>query len=156
MTTITIKRGTHSPFRIPCVTTDPEVRYRVAFLDSCRYSIGADQGDINKLFGLGYLPHHHNNSVRFGWRYDLNVDMVEVFAYWYDQGERGWQSMFFAAIGQVDHYAIRKLGDCHVLEARHNTFRVPVRPKTVGYLLRPYFGGNIRAPHDIHIQMQRV
>jgi hypothetical protein len=151
-----IRKGTHSSFRIPVVTMDTEVAYKVAFMPSCRYDIGPEQADINKLFGLGYMPHHHDNSVRFGWRYHKEVDMVEVLAYWYDNGKRAWASMFFTAIGQESVYRIRKQGDIHILEARHNTMRVPVCPRRIGYLLRPYFGGNSTAPHDIHINMQRI
>ena len=149
-----IKKGTHSPFRFPCLTTAPEVRYSVTFMPSCRYDIGDEQEDINKLFGLGYMPHHHDNSVRFGWRYHPKVDMVEVLGYWYDNGRRAWESMFFTAIGQEGRYCVRKHGDIHVLEARQTTLRVPVKPRPVGYLLRPYFGGNTKAPHDIEILMK--
>lgn len=153
---MTIKKGTHSPLRLPCVTTDPEVRYHVTFMPSCRYDIGAEQGDINKLFGIGYLPHHHDNSVRIGWRYEKESDMIELLAYWYDNGVRHWESIGFVAIGQKIACGVSKVEDIHEVEANFRKARVPVRPRPVAYLLRPYFGGNMTAPHDIQIEMKRI
>jgi hypothetical protein len=40
-----------------------------------------------------------------------------------------------------------KLGEVFLLE--------PVG-RDIGYLLRPYFGGNQKAPHDICIRMKRL
>lgn len=153
---MTIRQGTHSPFRLPSVVTEYEIAHRVMFTPSCRYDIGPEQSDVNKLFGVGYAPHHHRNSVRFGWRYDRQSDMIEILAYWYLDGQRYIHPMMFAGIGQTLHYAIRRNADHHLLIARWQTFSVPVHSQRVGYLLRPYFGGNMTAPHDITINMTRL
>ena len=151
-----VRKGTHSPIRCPRLVWSSEQVFEVTFMPSCRYDIGPEQADINKLFGIGYPPHHHQHSVRFGWRYDKDVDMVEILGYWYDNGARLWESICYTAIGQKWHYAVKKVGDIHELEVNHRTLKVPVRPRAVGYLLRPYFGGNMKAPHDIEIQMKRL
>ena len=46
----------------------------VSFTESCRYNVGKDQSDINKLFGFS-VGMHHKNSVRVGWRYVPSADL---------------------------------------------------------------------------------
>ena len=154
-----IEKGTHSPFRTPSILWRPQrIRYDVTFTESCRYDISAEQADINKLFGIGYLPHHHDNSVRFGWRYLDKVDMVEILAYWYDNGVRGWWHLCAVEIGKQWRYDLTIGQSNHSLHVvgKSVPYIVPVQPRRVGYLLQPYFGGNMTAPHDIEIKMTRV
>ncbi len=153
---MTIRQGCHSVIALPSIVTDNDVTYRIQFTESCRYNIGSEQYDINKLFGIGYAPHHHKNSVRFGWRYDLKSDMIEILAYWYLNGIRYWHPLNFVAIGANNHYQITRFADRHDLSLKFETFSVPVRNRGIGYLLRPYFGGNMPAPHDITINMRRL
>ena len=49
----------------------------VVFTESCRYNVGKDQSDINKLFGFS-IGMHHKNSVRVGWRYVPSADLIEI------------------------------------------------------------------------------
>lgn len=141
---------------MPCIVTSDELTYKVMFTPSCRYDVGEDQSDVNKLFGIGYAPHHHYNSARFGWRYEKSSDMIEIMAYWYLDGKRHMQSIVFVAIGHTLHYAIRRCADHHLLMVRNNTYSVPVARQMAGILLQAYFGGNKTAPHDIHINMTRL
>jgi hypothetical protein len=154
-----IEKGTHSPLRMPPMLWRPQrIRYDVTFTESCRYDIGAEQADINKLFGVGYLPHHHDNSVRFGWRYLDKVDMVEILAYWYNDGERAWWHLCAVEIGKQWRYDLTVGQSNHSLHVvgKSVPYIVQVQPRRVGYLLQPYFGGNMTAPHDMEIKMQRV
>jgi hypothetical protein len=125
-------------------------------MPSCRYEIGSEQADVNKLFGIGYLPHHHRNSVRFGWRYDIASGMVEVMAYWYVEGMRNMHSMGFVAIGSNHIYVIRRHMDMHQLFLDKKLLEVPVPSHRYGFKLGPYFGGNMKAPHDIEIQFKPI
>ena len=63
-------------------------RYNVKFYPSCRYNIGEDQSDINKLFGLSF-GFHHNQSERIGWRYDRITDKIELLLYTYHIPKKG-------------------------------------------------------------------
>jgi hypothetical protein len=59
----------------------------VRFDESCRYRIGSNQADINKLFGIRYL--FGDNSARFGWRYVIDGTIngkIELLAYVHDRG----------------------------------------------------------------------
>lgn len=148
-----IRKGTHAPFRFPCITDSPELVHKITFTESCRYDIGAEQADVNKLFGIGYFPHHHKRSVRFGWRYDLAGGMIEVVAYWYMRGERYFLPMGLVSIGSPHVYVIRRHENMHQLYLDNRPpLELPVPGSHWGYLLRPYFGGNMTAPHDIEIK----
>lgn len=148
-----IKEGTHAPFRIPKLILNPYVlEHKVTFTESCRYDIGEDQTDINKLFGIGYFPFHHINSVRIGWAYNISTDTIKIYAYWYKNKERKWLFLRDLNIGQPNTFKISIREKEHVIFFNQSfgvSIDVPGQP--IGYLLRPYFGGNKKAPHDITI-----
>jgi hypothetical protein len=129
------------------------------FTESCKYDVGEDQSDINKLFGIGYLPWHHQNSVRFGWRYVHETDKIEIFAYWYSSGVRHWQSMYSVELGRWYDYSMVNDSDSHQLIIYDKDgvplarYAVELKPKFFGYKLFPYFGGNKKAPHTMRINM---
>lgn len=153
-----IKAGTHAPINIPRpVCGRGYLGYRVAFTDSCKYYIGTDdQADINKLFGIGYFPHHQQKSVRIGWNYNLVSNVVNLFAYWYSKGQRNSIFIESVPIGPAYDMFIVMHKTMHIVETPNNTTRIIVKPDRLGYLLHPYFGGNRVAPHDILIDMHRL
>lgn len=161
---VKIKKNTHAPFRVPSFLLEQQrIAARVTFTDSCRYNIGIqDQADVNKLFGIGYFPSHHKNSVRFGWRYVIELDAIEIMAYWYVKGERKFNHICFVSIDKEHLYIINALTLGHILDVYDNTKIVgnfvigDVSARNIGYLLRPYFGGNQKAPHDIEIKIDWV
>lgn len=155
------------------------ISYTVTFLPSCRYDIGPDQGDWNKLFGVGPIsvriilelfvrlakwlkPNwfnwlkvpHHKESYRTVWRYNIDLGKIEIGAYWYDKGVR----------------LVHIIGSCKINEPILLTMcedwkrivwvigDTPVFSRwgkwpMIGYKLGAYFGGNRPAPHDIKIKM---
>lgn len=164
-----IRKGTHSPFRLPRLLVDPKLlKYNVTFTSSCVYNIGPeDQLDVNKLFGIGYFPQHHVNSVRFGWRYNPDYPgSMEIMCYWYDNRERLMKSMGFVDIGKEYTYEmwIVKGNDhgVHHLKVSNNqgerlhAMVILDHKCDMGYLLRPYFGGNQTAPHNMEIIMKKA
>jgi hypothetical protein len=99
----------------------------------------------------------HENSARFGWRYDLQSDMIEVAPYLYTDGKREYAETlnlktFFCEIGKeydlsitaYATYVMYSIGSKHwALEQNipaHRGFSAPI-----------YFGGNKRAPHTIEV-----
>ena len=152
-----IQKETHAPLRLPCLLINPKLlAYRVAFTESCRYDIGRNQGDINKLFGIGYFPHHHDNSVRIGWNYDLVSGKINLFAYWYLQKERHWFYLRSVNIGEVNYFSIQVREQDHIIDVAGRKYCVDVAGRSVGYLLRPYFGGNRTSPHTMIIDLQKI
>jgi hypothetical protein len=158
-----IKKGTHAPFSFPKLLKGNSIlTYRVTFTELCRYDIGPeDQGDINKLFGIGYftlrkLTMHHYNSVRFGWNYDLENKNMRIFAYWYEKGKRMSKYIKSVEIGEPNDFSIVMSEQNHVLIASKALYFVDVPSKPLGYLLHPYFGGNQTAPHDMEIIIRQL
>lgn len=157
-----IKKGTHAPFRLPRILIGSSmIGYRVTFTESCRYDIDSDQSDVNKLFGIGYFPHHHKNSVRFGWRYSHGA--IELMAYWYQNGHRYFDSIRDLEIGKPYILKLHILRDWHTLTVSETldmknttSLNLPVEGKNLGYLLSCYFGGNRTAPHTMEIKMERL
>lgn len=176
-----VKKGSHR-FRPswPRLVFRKHMSYTVTFLPSCRYDIGADQGDWNKLFGVGKLswraflelfihlakwikPNwfdwlkvpHHKESYRTVWRYNIDLGKIEVGAYWYDDGIRHVE-----IIGSCRINELIELGLLEILEMIHwkvNGFSRVITPgkwPSIGYKLGAYFGGNRPAPHDIKIEMK--
>lgn len=141
--------------------TNTTLAYDVIFDNSCKYDLNSsDQADINKLFGFADCnSNHHNNSARFGWRWNNN--QLEILSYYYVNEKRKHEFLtaieldkpYRMSIEIVDHQY--KFEIENVLEAvyyeRGNTCN-----KGLHYLLFPYFGGNQTAPHDMKIYMRRV
>jgi len=138
-------------------------RWNVLFTPSCRYDLKSiDQLDINKLVGVGYLPTHHRESARFGWRYNSKNDRIEVFAYCYIGGKRVTRLIDDCEIGKeyflnlfisYDRYQFSISDKAHVfsgetIKKTHN--------KKFQYRLGTYFGGNEPAPQEIKIQIKAV
>jgi hypothetical protein len=152
-----IQKGTHAPLRLPHPLIKPKLlAYRVAFTESCRYDIGREQGDINKLFGVGYFPRHHENSVSIGWNYDIVSGKINLFAYWYLDDKRHWHYLRSVDIGEVNYFSIQVREQDHIIDVSGRKYCVDVRGRSVGYLLRPYFGGNKTSPHTIIIDLQKI
>ena len=156
---MTIPAGQHAPFRLPSLVWYMQVmRYDVLFTDTCMYRINEqDQGDINKLFGIGYWPYHWHNSVRFGWNYKGGDD-IAIYAYWYLNGERASKYLGYVKIGMRHTFVIMPSEKWHNLQVqgRGIACTVHVPGARYGYHLRPYFGGNQVAPHDITIMMDKL
>jgi hypothetical protein len=152
---MTIKKGTHAPLRLPHLILEPKVlKYEVTFMPSCVYYIGDDQSDINKLFGIGYFPFHRWDSVRFGWRYGAG-NYVAIFSYCYIGKERIYKMIGMVEIGKAHTFVLTPGQSSHTLHVLGKGIyqTVPLQRQGTGYLLRPYFGGNQAAPHDIEIKM---
>lgn len=136
----------------------------VKFTDSCRYDLGNnDQIDTNKLIGIGYLPGHHKDSARFGWRYDTAKGQIEILAYSYVNGQRIIQSLCFCEIGKEYDLFLKVLSNCYYLSVCNRG-----TPKVNGfawvnhnhnkhfkYRLGVFFGGNRAAPQQMTIELKR-
>lgn len=154
---VLLRAGQHSDERFPSVyISKKKMSYDITFTPSCRYDIGSDQSDNNKLFGVGYLPTHRQNSVRFGWWYNPAVDSIEISAYIYEQGERHIFPLTRVGIGECATYRLDMSHDVHDLEVVGKAkMRVLTRSSTIMYMLHSYFGGNRPAPHNIYIEMTK-
>lgn len=159
-----IKKGMHYSFVLPKIYWDKKnLSYDILFTESCTYNLcTADQYDINKLFGLSF-GFHHNNSIRFGWRWNIETCCIDIFAYAYVNWIRNKETKIYSAkINQVNRYSIKvqpeiyeltitdlKFGYKTICEIKHGKLN------KLGYALHPYFGGNMKAPHDMEIMFNK-
>jgi hypothetical protein len=141
--------------------TNTVLTYDVIFDESAKYKINdADQADINKLFGFSDCnSNHQSNSARFGWRW--YNDQLEILSYNYVNGKRTFEFLTTVDFHQPYRFSIKLDGSKYVFTIEDQlepTYyeRGNVCHKGLHYLLFPYFGGNIEAPHDIKIFMRRI
>jgi hypothetical protein len=135
--------------------------YRVTFNQSCKYEIeGEDMYDINKLVGFS-RGLHHKDSARFGWRYSSKGDCIELFAYCYVSGNRTYKKMCDIELNREAVLEISKVKNYYIFRVFHGistyVFTVDTKCKfPIGYSLWPYFGGNLKAPHDMVIELEII
>lgn len=168
MTNLVIKKNKHASTLfgfLPHIkfSFKNEFTFTGSFDENCLYNFDTvDKWDINKLIGLSTSYHHHKQSVRFGWRC-LNGKTIEILAYCYDKGKR--LEKF------IDHIL------CEVEPGQEFKLRIKIYPnkfkltalsndkcssvvllKQGGwkfkYFLFPFFGGNLKAPHDMNIYLK--
>lgn len=163
----TIHKGKHRarPIRLGFFFDRDFFRWKILFTPSCRYYLQTgDQLDTNKLIGVGYLPGHHKHSARFGWCYNATTDLIELSAYCYVDGKRIIKRITDCEIGKEYRIELQitrwsyifssmiagNLGLVDQVKIDHN------HKKHFKYRLGTFFGGNMTAPHEIKIQIQRA
>lgn len=165
MKTYIIKSGKHYSEGLNFgLTLKDQIRFVGIFDESCVYDHGNHENyDINKLYGFSTSIHHHIQSARVGWRC-LDGINIQLLTYSYD----GWKNRLKEKIlgtvlpnqeftctitigAEKFKYDFKTLG-------KSNSAEDPIRRKCwpFRYLLYPYFGGNIPAPHDMKINIQRI
>lgn len=164
----TIKKGKHypTPTQTQKVFIAPKriiLDYKVSFGSDCAYSLpGDDMYDVNKLFGVSF-GHHHQNSERFGWRYNEKLRMMELLKYSYIDGVRYVKSLQFVYLNQINHLSLEIYVRLNVIDVcyliNNELVYIYERPKprkflsTLSYTLGLYFGGNRTAPHNMTINL---
>lgn len=150
------RSGIHLAPHIDCTF----IHKQVLFETDCQYNLGTvDQFDINKLFGLTF-GQRKIDSARFGW---ASVgDKIEIFAYCYVNGVRTWKSMGLVSLNTMYNFKLFVQDDRYLFKVYHadklvsTTFIEKTHHKCIGYYLFPYFGGNMPAPHRMHIQVRNL
>lgn len=139
--------------------------WTVKFDESCQYDLhNDDQFDTNKLVGIGYLPGHHKDSARFGWRYWTDRKEIELTAYCYVNGRRIIQHVCFCEIGKEYRIKLQVLATSYYFDVYEQGEMSAVgivtvdhgHEKKIRYRLGVYFGGNRVAPHEITIQLKKT
>lgn len=162
-----IPRGKHRarPLRFGFWFNRKSFSWTVKFTESCRYDLGNDdQFDTNKLIGIGYLPGHHKESARFGWRYWTERKEIELSAYCYVNGRREIKHIGFCKIGIRYHIELTTLEKWYqfflfeqgALVHFGNAAVQYYHNKKFKYRLGVYFGGNRKAPHEMKIEIKKV
>ena len=175
-----LRQGAHyhrvPPFAAwPWVGTRALTR-RVVFGADCAYdSAPYNAQDVNKLCGLSFgWRGVHYNSARFGWRWSNADQCVELLAYCYCQGARNWDAQLrFPVVAQVRPgqdiacalayanettptftFTVRETGSGKVLGTAY--VQAPNVLPSFGLVEGLYFGGELTAPHDMHVLIDRL
>lgn len=163
-----IKKGKQSasPRRFGLFFGKKRVAFYATFNHTNRYITdkNENQEDWNKLCGIGYLPHHHTDSARVGWRYNPSTDKIELSAYTYIKTKRVEEFLGSVEIGCKYFFEITNLKGAYswtvlgVEQSNTDTLYVHTIPhggrdKWLGYPLNFTFGGNEKSPHDMFIEI---
>jgi hypothetical protein len=164
--TYTIRAGEHynSGTNFSVCAGKRTLRFRVRFSPTCIYDLGNNnQWDINKLYGLSQ-GYHQTDSARFGWRWLLAEQKIEVLSYCYVGGvRRPAQRICLLDPGQVAAfkltvqdtvYTFQYLSTTGKLLAEVREPRKHAGLESTNYKLFPYFGGDEVAPHTMDIAIQ--
>ena len=115
------------------------------------------QDSKNKLLGFSDCNStHHENSARFAWQWYNG--RLEIYAYCYVKGERKERFIGSVNLNEPNHYQL-------IIADRNYIFRLndqePVHIERATecdmgayYMLWPYFGGRLPAPHDVSISIE--
>lgn len=138
-----------------------EQNYIINFTDSCKYDIGKDQSDINKLFGVSY-GYHHNQSDRIGWRYNIKTNMIDILLYSYENKKRYSFHLCSHPLNTNLNLSLKvkltknyRFVEIKFLD-QTKTYCFTHNLKNWGYTLGSYFGGNRTAPHTIKFMLKKV
>lgn len=131
------------------------------FNNTAIYDFGdaALQSNKNKLLGFSDCNSlHHENSARFAWQWFNG--RLEVYAYCYADRERIEKFVGVVDLNQFNHYRI-EISDDHYTFILNDELPVDIKrgnvcDRGVYYMLWPYFGGSIPAPHDITIVIRPI
>lgn len=161
--TYNIKAGHHNSTSVDNIIhvegfDKKELSFLVRFDNTAIYNLNNNnQGDINKLYGFSDCGcKHHVNSARIGWNYDINTNLVRLYAYVYKDTKMSFKYITSVNMDQdykctiicdnseyvfiVDSVVIKMNRGCD----NNSIFR---------YYLYPYFGGDEVAPHDVKIKI---
>lgn len=150
------KNEHHSINKIKKLSTS-NLKFEAVFDSSAVYTTKkpANQGDINKLYGLSDCSSlHQSNSARFGWRWYQN--RLEIHAYTYHKGSRNATFIAAVELGKPYVYELELHDSSYVFKVNAKQVSLPRACTGVvdSYQLYPYFGGDEVAPHDITISIK--
>jgi hypothetical protein len=157
-----IQKNQHYSRLFPRITNIKDFRFEFYLDKNCLYHLGTpDDQDVNKLFGFSIgLTKHHKDSIRLGWNCEKNNGTISIFAYWYDQGKRHIQLLkdIKPNTKHTCNIEILPYGCLITLDGIQYPIDYLTKLKWpyLGFLLRPYFGGNIAAPKDMLIYITRI
>jgi len=129
-------------------------KWEVEFDKSCKYNIGIEQLDWNKLVGVTNHLNPRKDSIRIAWRYYNGV--IQLASYREENNK-----FTYLRLGEV------KFGEKAIVELffSNNFVRATVNGKCTTYLfkkkkwmwrLNPYFGGNMSAPHTMSLKLTKI
>jgi hypothetical protein len=171
MKTYTIKKRKHySGIHFSPLWSPKGIEFEFMFTESSKYISEPNtylREAWNKLAGISLDP-FGRNSIRLAWRYNSDLDIFEVAAYYHDAG------IFYVNEEKIIPFVAGQQGRCKIQTALYDLFDrttsiesiitiSELASKTeikhdfigllpsIGYIQYPYFGGVQPAPHDVSL-----
>lgn len=154
-----IRAGEHyaTPRLLETVSSS-NLKFRATFDESASYTLDdpSMQANMNKLMGFSDCGNlHHENSARFAWAWLDN--QLKIYAYCYVDSIRVHTFVGTVNLNEENLYEIRIEGDSYVFylngERKAEVTRKPECEDGIKYMLYPYFGGSVPAPHDVRVKI---
>lgn len=153
-----IKKGNHrasnskySPKR------EPSIVFTFTFTENHRYLTeipdNVDKLDLNKLYGLTSSA-IHSNSCRIGWR-EVEDGNFELHAYWYVDGQRGFELLYTAEVGEELFLSVSNDGD-YYFGCNDKELIIPADTFKKSFRAFPYFGGDNTCPHEMYFKITEL
>lgn len=164
MKTYTIKKGSHYSWHIPkfWIGKKNSISMEFRFYEECWFPMrDRDDYAINKLCGWSY-GFHHRNSIRVGWTpSDTRKSWIDLYAYYYKNGERGQAFIGTVECGtfnkvQIEYDIKFNTVSCSLrrtISEETITFYAEVNPTWWGVFLFPFFGGRKTAAVNTRIDL---
>ncbi len=157
-----IQKGDHSSSPVYVkIMFGKSIDFQAVFNETAKYTFEGEaisnQSDVNKLFGFSDCSDSHiENSARFGWRWYNNE--LQILAFTHKDGKFSFTIMGTAEFNKVYNYSISLSGDKSKYVYKFNNKSIEMdrgcsSSKAKGYFLKPYFGGDEVAPHNIQIKI---
>lgn len=155
----TIKEGKHRSVTKYKTTYEDSFEIDVIFDENASYETvdPINQWDVNKLWGVSDCGNRHSeNSIRFGWRWNLQNEAMEIMIYRRMHSNFEFKSLGFVNLGETNTMAMHINHDSYelCLNGECDTMARPCSQTFKKYFLYPYFGGDETAPHDITIRIK--
>ena len=158
----TIPAGEHySTPRLHETFSEQKIAFRAKFNASAQYDLGdpALQSNINKLMGFSDCSNlHHENSARFGWKWES--ERLDIYAYCYVAGVRTHEFVGTVDLHTHNLYEIIATSEEYVFSLNGHRKMAIARSSSceagVNYMLYPYFGGSVPAPHDVTVEIEMI
>ena len=154
--TFTIKAGQHRSVERAGFLESNRLTFKAYFDATAVYEITDPLmwNAKNKLLGFADCNvHHQTASARFAWQW--MEGRLEIYAYTYVEGQRQEAFVGTVALNSTNTYSIELTNDSYIFYLNDKEPIIMSRSSKcdigIYYLLWPYFGGQIPAPHDINI-----
>lgn len=156
-----IKKGNHycNP-TIPILTLKHEISGVICFQD-INYDIDRNYiKDTNKIIGLSNNWNHHKDSVRIGWRKNIDDESeysnaIEIMVTYYENGKRTIIPLTTTKPTAIDSYKIKITENSYVVRYNEAEVSIPINKKQfpIHYVCKPFFGGDAVAPKDFNFEI---
>ena len=127
---------------------------KVTFLGDFSYEI-FNQEDTNKVVGISDNWHHHKDSIRLGFRWNLKTEELEIMVISYVNGQRTIKKLTVAETDREYDFSIRIEKDYYFVIFNKDSLLLPRKSRwnCLRYYLFPFFGGKEKAVKNFQINL---